>query len=187
MNPTPVTLTNLRTGKTVSCSSVAAFCKKVHRDKNEVYHFSPLLNGKIKIYKGWVLPETYEKLTRPHDWEDIYGNSFKNLSVYQILQKRSKIVISPSIKRFLNGATNGFMGLFLSSQKPDYIQEEKIKKTWTLVKGETKYVGPNVHQVAQQAGLCDRSVADMAKGLVMSVKGVSIHSIENCEARKSIL
>lgn len=185
MTPVPVTLTNTKTGKTVSCNSITAFCKKVHLDKNEVYHFSPLITGKITIYKGWVLPETYKKLAKPHDWEDIYGNRFDNLSVLQILQKKSK-KISPSIKQFLNGEINGFMGLFLLSKKPDYVQV-RTEKIWTLVKGETKFVGTVRRKLALQAGISDRSVADMARGLFTSVKGVRIHSIENREVKKSIL
>lgn len=177
MRNVPVTLVNLKTGETVSSESITLFCEKVGLVGNERFHFTNLLKGDESSYKGWVLPKTYQQLTEKHSWEDVYGNPIPDLSIMEIMEKKKMKTISPAIKAMMRGEV-GLLGLFLRGKRPDYVAPPLSRKNWILTKNGTEFTSRVRRDVAKLAGISDRSVSSMEKGLVVSVKGVRIKSVE---------
>ncbi len=173
----PVTLVNLKTGETVSADSITLFCLKVGLTGNEKFHFTSLLNGKEIRYKGWVLPNTYQQLTEKHCWEDAFGNILPDLSILDVMERKKQKSISPAVKAMMRGEV-GFLGLFLRGQRPDYVSPPKSRKNWVLVKNGKEFTSHVRRDVAKLAGISDRSVVALEQGLVVSVKGVRIKSVE---------
>ncbi len=178
MKPRKVELVNIKTGEKVSGGSTREFCEKSGLEGNDRFHLTPLLNKKALIFKGWVLPEFYELVTKKHDWQDRFGNEFESLSVLEVMEKLEEKYFSPAIKKFLLQNTSGFKGLYLKSRVPQFVYQARTVEEYTLVKGRKRYTGKNKVEVAAKAGIASRSVWAMERGIYPSVKGVSIESIK---------
>lgn len=151
----PVKLIELSSGRVQEATSVGEFCRDRGYSNNEKYHFTPLLNNERWMYKGWVLPETYEAVTEEQEWVDIYGNEYC-LSIYQICRKLGlERTFTSIVSKFLMGERESIFEIYLKSTKRKFLNPKNYTVEYYEIEKEGKVVrGKNTTELQVKTGSC---------------------------------
>jgi hypothetical protein len=172
----PCKLVNYKTGQIINAESIVDFCKEAGLNGNDVYHLTPILDGKRLHHKKWCLPEI---LNKKIELKDVYGNFYSG--TIKDLMNKYKV---PFIRLFklLNGSKENCNGLMLKDKKIKYIPLKPYAiKNYQIKTPNNKILsGRTLRLLANRTngGISYGRIAHLVHGKADIAKGYKFHGYE---------
>ena len=170
--PRKVTFQHIRTERTITAPSVAAFARKARLGYMGRYHFDDILKGKRLHCKGWGLPKV---LNQSLHLKDVWGNEVK-ATVAELTPKLS----TTAINRLRAGRPVGP----IAPASHDFgaaIPPRDYRITGYAVRQGNSgriYRGNTLLEVAEQVGLSRGPIWALVHGMAAQTKsGIRLHQV----------
>lgn len=138
-----VNLINFKTKQAIQAKSITEFCKLAKLNGNDMFHLTPILDGKRLHHKCWCLPATMEKNCIIMD---IYGNEYKLFNLLEFSQKYS--LRSTMLAKLVDGKIDTYRGLYLKGT--DIKFRKPIKYKYTFNKGNIEVQAINLAALSRK-------------------------------------
>lgn len=181
----PVCFQHIRTGRTLSAPSIAAFARKAKLGPTAQYHFDSVLKGRRLHHKGWGLPA---RLNAQLDLQDVFGNeeaiTVGELAAKSTVQRANRLAAGDTFRSVAPAGhdygpilkpkgyrVNGYV-LRKSRWLYDGMDRHGRAK-WRLSKGRLVH-GRTLKEVSKVAGICLMGAFELVHGYADVIKGVTL-------------